>query len=397
MAAVVVEFAGKELMRVSMRGPLLTVGRDPTTDIHLDHRSLSRRHAQIERRGAALWVRDLDSHNGTFVNGKRIEEAQVLVEGDIIEVGRYRLSLDGVEVAAGDTPVLTLSGPEGTHRFAMVEAEIVLGRASSCDIAITHQSISRRHLRLWREGNVFLVEDLGSQNGTKLHGKRIQGPTRIEVGDQVQLSEFTLELGLLQQGPLAGREGATPPAEPSQKTMMIDRSELAKAAYVDGDFEQVYSAAGRIALGRPPAPHDNRGEKHNTGEFHLHEDSVTRGLPQDPSTGAARTGPRNRTRTRQVPWLTVTHPDIDDFVVDLTADVTLLGEDGSLGSAETARGWAEQAYLLVARTPEGLVAAVVGDRRLVTVNGHPTVFARLQPGDTLELGVLTALFHSESV
>ncbi|MFZ9889065.1 MAG: FHA domain-containing protein, partial [Myxococcota bacterium] len=195
----VVEYAGQELMRVPIRGAVLTVGRDPSTDIHLDHRSLSRRHAQIERRGAALWVRDLGSHNGTFVNGKRVDEAQALVDGDVIEVGRYRLSLDGVEIAAGDTPVLTLTGPEGTHRFAMVGEEIVLGRATSCDIAISHQSISRRHLRLWREHHGFFVEDLGSQNGTKLRGKRIQGPTRIEVGEQLQLSEFTLELGLLQQ------------------------------------------------------------------------------------------------------------------------------------------------------------------------------------------------------
>ncbi|HEY4220555.1 MAG TPA: FHA domain-containing protein, partial [Myxococcota bacterium] len=144
MAEVVVELSGKEILRIPLKGPSMTIGRDPQCDLHLDNRALSRRHAQIEKRGAAIWVRDLNSQNGTYVNGNRIAEPLALNGGDIVEVGRYHVRIEGVENAREDTPVLTLTGPEGRHRFAMVGEEIIIGRAPSCDIAIGHKSISRR-------------------------------------------------------------------------------------------------------------------------------------------------------------------------------------------------------------------------------------------------------------
>ena len=118
MAEVVVELSGKEILRVPLKGPSMTIGRDPQCDLHLDNRALSRRHAQIEKRGAAIWVRDLNSQNGTYVNGNRIAEPLALNGGDIVEVGRYHVRIEGVENAREDTPVLTLTGPEGRHRLS---------------------------------------------------------------------------------------------------------------------------------------------------------------------------------------------------------------------------------------------------------------------------------------
>ena len=46
-----------------------------------------------------------------------------------------------------------------------------------------------------------------------------------------------------------------------------------------------------------------------------------------------------------------------------------------------------------ARTHRGVVACVAGDRRLLTVNGQNQLFAQLQEGDTVELGLLTIVFH----
>lgn len=396
MAAVVVEFGGKEVLRVPLKGPSMVIGRDPSTDVHLDNRALSRRHAQIEKRGAAIWVRDLGSQNGTYVNGERIGEPRPLAGGDVIEVGRYRVMLEGVEEARADTPVLTLTGPEGKHRFAMVGDEIIIGRAPSCDIAIGHKSISRRHLRISIEDSTFIAEDLGSQNGTRLHGKRINGPTAFRPGDQLQMSDFTIELGFLDQSAAAAPANGAEPAGPDRanKTMMIDRSELAKAAYVDGDFERMRSSAGRLALGRPDGPDTGRAgiakNGHQTGEYEqLEEDSATRGVPDglDVPSGS-------RQRGQRAPWITLAHPDSKDREVPLDADVTLVAEDGSTKDATDGRSYADQGYLVLTRTPTGVVVSVAGDRRLVTVNGKPSLCARLAEGDTVELGLLTAIFHT---
>jgi two-component system, cell cycle response regulator len=57
-------------------------------------------------------------------------------------------------------------GPDMGRRFALTRNEIVLGRGSDCDIQVDRDSVSRRHARVFRAGEQWLVEDLGSTNGT---------------------------------------------------------------------------------------------------------------------------------------------------------------------------------------------------------------------------------------
>lgn len=395
MAEVVVELGGKEILRIPLKGATMTIGRDPQCDLHLDNRALSRRHAQIEKRGAAIWVRDLQSQNGTFVNGARINDPQALNGGDRIEVGRYEVRIDGVEEARQDTPVLTLTGPEGRHRFAMVGDEIILGRAPSCDIAIGHKSISRRHMRIAVEGDHFIAEDLGSQNGSRINNKRINGPTPFRIGDKIQMSEFTIEVGYLE----APETNAGSPQQKASKTMMIDRSELAKAAYVGGDFEKMGSNAGNISMGAP------QQKGHQTGEFEALSrpqdvEEETKGVPPA-SEEAPPPPPQPRPKPNagkkppppQGPILTVTHPDAAERALVIDGDVVLLGEDGSDGDSTDGRSFANQGYIAFVKGARGVSAAVVGDRRLLTVNGKAMVYAQLDEGDTLELGVLTVVFH----
>lgn len=243
---IVVEMKGEVVQRIPLGGrSQLTFGRDPSCEVHLDDRALSRRHCRLERRGAALWVLDLKSANGTLLNGQPVKEPCRLHGGDVIGVGRYTVRFEGVGEAKADTPVLTLTGPEGTHRFALVGEEIVLGRADTCDIAIGHKSISRRHLKIVVKDGGFTIEDLGSQNGTKLNGKRIAGQVHVTAGDKIGMGGFTVELGFLEGQPKQ-------PGQPGHRgrTMLIDRKELAKTAYVDGEYENVHSQGGRLALGR---------------------------------------------------------------------------------------------------------------------------------------------------
>lgn len=64
-----------------------TVGRAPECDIQVSSPTVSRRHAQIEVRAGAVFLTDLSSHNGTRVNGERIETVRALTYGDIISFG----------------------------------------------------------------------------------------------------------------------------------------------------------------------------------------------------------------------------------------------------------------------------------------------------------------------
>ena len=68
-----------------------TVGRSTDGDVFLDDVTVSRKHAIFERRGGAAWfVRDVGSLNGTYVNGEQVDETK-LAAGDEVQIGKFRL------------------------------------------------------------------------------------------------------------------------------------------------------------------------------------------------------------------------------------------------------------------------------------------------------------------
>ena len=77
----------------------VTIGRDPSSDVYLDHPSVSRRHALLVIDGAGqASIRDGDSVNGTYVGSARVDR-QPLAAGDVVRIGPYSLAFDGASLA----------------------------------------------------------------------------------------------------------------------------------------------------------------------------------------------------------------------------------------------------------------------------------------------------------
>lgn len=74
-----------------LEGDRFTIGRDTDSDVFLDDVTVSRNHAVIVRRADSLHIDDLGSLNGTYVNRRRIDSHK-LVDGDELQVGKYKLS-----------------------------------------------------------------------------------------------------------------------------------------------------------------------------------------------------------------------------------------------------------------------------------------------------------------
>lgn len=72
----------------------LVIGRDRNAGLVLSDPEVSRRHARFETQGDTVFVRDLGSSNGTFLNGKRLANAIELREGDEVDVGTTRLHVE---------------------------------------------------------------------------------------------------------------------------------------------------------------------------------------------------------------------------------------------------------------------------------------------------------------
>ena len=86
----IVNQGAKAGARYALDSDVVSLGRDPASDIFLDDITVSRRHTEVERDGARYSIRDVGSLNGTYVNRKRIERGE-LSEGDEVQVGKFKL------------------------------------------------------------------------------------------------------------------------------------------------------------------------------------------------------------------------------------------------------------------------------------------------------------------
>jgi DNA-binding winged helix-turn-helix (wHTH) protein len=80
----------------------------------------------------------------------------------------------------------------GNRSIAIGRTESVLGRALDADIRFDVPGVSRRHARIVVHGEQVALEDLGSQNGTYLRGKRITGRATLADGDEVRLGPVSI-------------------------------------------------------------------------------------------------------------------------------------------------------------------------------------------------------------
>lgn len=100
LQAITGEFTGQE---INIDRDML-VGRHQDADLLLQAAEISRRHAALLLKDQLLWVQDLNSSNGTFVNDIRIEQEKQLHEGDIVQFASFKFSVFAFEQEVADLP-----------------------------------------------------------------------------------------------------------------------------------------------------------------------------------------------------------------------------------------------------------------------------------------------------
>jgi hypothetical protein len=81
------------------------------------------------------------------------------------------------------------TGPTPGKIFPVEGAEVLVGRESSNGVAINDAEVSRRHARLTLHGTAYVIQDLGSTNGTFVNGERITNTQVLNPGDSVSFGE----------------------------------------------------------------------------------------------------------------------------------------------------------------------------------------------------------------
>lgn len=80
-------------------------------------------------------------------------------------------------------------GPTPGKALQLNLPEMILGRDIQADLVIQDAEVSRRHARLTLQGNTYMIEDLGSTNGTFINGQRLMAPHVLQPGDLIMLGE----------------------------------------------------------------------------------------------------------------------------------------------------------------------------------------------------------------
>lgn len=103
MPKLVVAIDGVVLKEVSLAKERTTLGRRPYNDIVIDNLAVSGEHAVLHMIGSDVYLEDLNSTNGTYVNARAIRK-QALEHNDVIEVGKYKIRYLAINGAAADVP-----------------------------------------------------------------------------------------------------------------------------------------------------------------------------------------------------------------------------------------------------------------------------------------------------
>ena len=86
------------------------------------------------------------------------------------------------------------AGPLSGTAIPLAAAPVVIGRDPSCAIVLEDEYVSSRHARVVPDGDGWLLEDLGSTNGTRLDGRPLRGPVPLSAGQRLEIGRSTLEL-----------------------------------------------------------------------------------------------------------------------------------------------------------------------------------------------------------
>ncbi len=208
--------------------PEFTIGRKPDNDLVLDDATVSGHHAKITQVQAALFLEDLQSTNGTQVNGHPIDRRQ-LQDADVIAIGHFRLVFRGDQLAtplppsagAADhdqTMALTgriiaeaakkqpptgilevVAGKLGQERYELTKQVTVIGSREDATVPLTGWFAPKVAAMIARRGTAYILTPGASSRKVMINDEPAKGPLELEEGDRIEVAGIMLRFSLKAQ------------------------------------------------------------------------------------------------------------------------------------------------------------------------------------------------------
>ena len=192
----------------------ISVGRDVENDIHINNLAVSRFHAKIHKEGEKYIIKDLGSANGTFVNGNKIDWAEINV-GDVVLIGKHALKLESsnnvqdeafiegntvmvdrntqdkflkkleTQIPSSQTKLISSGGIE----IPINSEFFTIGKNSGCNVNLKELFVKDTHASIIRQGDgSYRIINSGSffkptkVNGSKINEKILKSGDVIQIG-----------------------------------------------------------------------------------------------------------------------------------------------------------------------------------------------------------------------
>ncbi len=211
----------------------LAIGRDAGCDVVVPANAVSRRHARIALEVRGYTITD-SSTNGITVSGERVRSTRLLKRGDIVRVGPEEFRFYEEEVVLDPTPpapaallrietplptaaerpkgpvlatfVLANQGAERGRAFEVTSLLTHIGRGAHNDIVLDDDSVSDSHAKLQRRDNRWILNDVGSTNGTYAGGERLTGEVELRGDTDIRFggAKFMFKPARLVRTPSGG-------------------------------------------------------------------------------------------------------------------------------------------------------------------------------------------------
>ncbi|MFZ3141388.1 FHA domain-containing protein [Polaromonas sp.] len=139
MPKMIISLDGVVLKEVPLTKDRTSLGRRPYNDIVIDNMAVSGEHAVLQWSGSESYIEDLNSTNGTYVNGKTVKKQQ-LHHDDIVEIGKYKIQyVDEANAGASAVSgaIRVMSGAAAGREMALVKPVTTLGKPGVAVASIT--------------------------------------------------------------------------------------------------------------------------------------------------------------------------------------------------------------------------------------------------------------------
>ena len=121
MGKLVVSLDGVVIKEVQITKDKTTLGRRPYNDIVIDNLAVSGEHAVMQLVGSDVFIEDLNSTNGTYINGKAVKK-QLLQHNDTVEIGKYKIKFLAEEGSDYEKTMIMRPGSGGFSNMGMGSA-----------------------------------------------------------------------------------------------------------------------------------------------------------------------------------------------------------------------------------------------------------------------------------